>query len=284
MRQLKITKSITNRESASLDKYLQEIATRTVTWRGSRLATGLKKGIVRRWKKKSPSQPPFRCIGGKAYQTQGLSLPDLINEGNWDWLSCRKVRRTRFSIYQLSVWWIVNRSCRHWPSNRVSCVAGIRWSLNKIAKLSDIWTGEWASTFSRRIALALELSVDKVTDLTEGVSVATSSWMLPLWREDHSLLDVLVNDDAPIATGHDQESLQKEIDRALSTSRAGEWLIWFFCIGGRRWRSKRSVTSSTDRERCVKLKKKRSEDETGLVANCWKVTSVVFPALILEKG
>ena len=117
MRQLKITKSITNRESASLDKYLQEIGKEDLITveEEVELAQRIRKGDQEALDKLTKANLRFVVSVAKQYQNQGLSLPDLINEGNLGLIKALSLSLTPCGGF-------VSQSCRHWPSSRVLCV------------------------------------------------------------------------------------------------------------------------------------------------------------------
>lgn len=126
MRQLKITKSITNRESASLDKYLQEIGKEELITveEEVELAQRIKKGDQEALEKLTKANLRFVVSVAKQYQNQGLSLPDLINEAI-SVLSRRprsSTRREDSNSYRMPCGGSASRSCKLWPSSRVSCV------------------------------------------------------------------------------------------------------------------------------------------------------------------
>ncbi len=241
MRQLKITKSITNRESASLDKYLQEIGREDLITveEEVELAQAIKKGDRKALEKLTRANLRFVVSVAKQYQNQGLSLPDLINEGNLGLIkAAEKFDETRgFKFISYAVWWIRQSILQalaeqsrivRLPLNQVG-------SLNKISKAFQKFEQENERRPSaEELALELDLSVDKVTDSLK-VSGRHISMDAPFVEgEDNSLLDVLVNDDAPIADrALINESLQKEIERALATltERESDIIKMFFGIG-----------------------------------------------------
>jgi len=241
MRQLKITKSITNRESASLDKYLQEIGREDLITveEEVELAQAIKKGDRQALEKLTRANLRFVVSVAKQYQNQGLSLPDLINEGNLGLIkAAEKFDETRgFKFISYAVWWIRQSILQalaeqsrivRLPLNQVG-------SLNKISKaFQKLEQENERRPSAEELAHELDLSVDKVTDSLK-VSGRHISMDAPFVEgEDNSLLDVLVNDDAPIADRTlINESLQKEIDRALSTltERESDIIKMFFGIG-----------------------------------------------------
>jgi len=240
MRQLKITKSITNRESASLDKYLQEIGREDLITveEEVELAQRIRKGDRVALEKLTRANLRFVVSVAKQYQNQGLSLPDLINEGNLGLIkAAEKFDETRgFKFISYAVWWIRQSILQalaeqsrivRLPLNQVG-------SLNKISKAFSKFEQENERRPSpEELADELEIPVDKISD-TLKVSGRHISVDAPFVEgEDNSLLDVLVNDDSPMADRSlVNESLSKEIDRALSTltEREKDIIQMFFGI------------------------------------------------------
>ncbi len=244
MRQLKITKSITNRESASLDKYLQEIGREELISVDEEveLAQRIRQGDERALEKLTRANLRFVVSVAKQYQNQGLSLPDLINEGNLglikacDRTGIRSVMRS-FKFISYAVWWIRQSILQalaeqsrivRLPLNQVG-------SLNKISKALSKFEQEHERRPSpEELAEKLDVPVDKISD-TLKVSGRHISVDAPFVDgEDNSLLDVLTNDDSPMADSTlTQESLSKEVDRALRQlhEREREILKMFFGIG-----------------------------------------------------
>ena len=241
MRQLKITKSITNRESASLDKYLQEIGKEELisVEEEVELAQRIKKGDKEALEKLTKANLRFVVSVAKQYQNQGLSLPDLINEGNLGLIkAAEKFDETRgFKFISYAVWWIRQSILQalaeqsrivRLPLNQVG-------SLNKINKAFARFEQEHERTPSaEELANELELPKAKVTD-TLRVAGRHISVDAPFADgEDNSLLDVLVNADSPNADrGLINESLATEVDRALEilTERERDIIRYFFGIG-----------------------------------------------------
>lgn len=225
MRQLKITKSITNRESASLDKYLQEIGKEDLITveEEVELAQRIRKGDQKALEKLTRANLRFVVSVAKQYQNQGLSLPDLINEGNLGLIkAAEKFDETRgFKFISYAVWWIRQSILQalaeqsrivRLPLNQVG-------SLNKINKAFSCFEQENERRPSpEELADSLDLPAEKVAD-TLRVSGRHISVDAPFVEgEDNSLLDVLVNDDSPIADRTlINESLSTEVERALST-------------------------------------------------------------------
>jgi len=225
MRQLKITKSITNRESASLDKYLQEIGKEELITveEEVELAQRIKKGDRLALEKLTRANLRFVVSVAKQYQNQGLSLPDLINEGNLGLIkAAEKFDETRgFKFISYAVWWIRQSILQalaeqsrivRLPLNQVG-------SLNKINKAFSKFEQEYErQPTPEELAEALDLPKEKVAD-TLRVSGRHVSVDAPFVDgEDNSLLDVLVNNDSPDADNTlINESLSREVDRALAT-------------------------------------------------------------------
>ncbi len=241
MRQLKITKSITNRESASLDKYLQEIGREDLITveEEVELAQRIKKGDHEALEKLTKANLRFVVSVAKQYQNQGLTLPDLINEGNLGLIkAAEKFDETRgFKFISYAVWWIRQSILQalaeqsrivRLPLNQVG-------SLNKINKAFARFEQENERTPSpEELAKILDLPKEKVAD-TLRVSGRHVSVDAPFAEgEDNSLLDVLVNNDSPNADRSlINESLSTEVDRALSTltDRERDIVKHFFGIG-----------------------------------------------------
>ncbi|MFI3282656.1 MAG: RNA polymerase sigma factor RpoD/SigA [Rikenellaceae bacterium] len=241
MRQLKITKSITNRESASLDKYLQEIGKEDLisVEEEVELAQRIRKGDQEALEKLTKANLRFVVSVAKQYQNQGLSLPDLINEGNLGLIkAAEKFDETRgFKFISYAVWWIRQSILQalaeqsrivRLPLNQVG-------SLNKINKELAKFEQEHERTPSpEELANRLSLPKEKVTDTLRVAGRHVSVDAPFADGEDNSLLDVLVNGDSPNADrGLLNESLSTEVDRALDTltDRERDIIKYFFGIG-----------------------------------------------------
>lgn len=241
MRQLKITKSITNRESASLDKYLQEIGRKELITVDEEveLAQKIKQGDQAALDKLVSANLRFVVSVAKQYQNQGLSLPDLIDEGNLGLIkAAQKFDETRgFKFISYAVWWIRQSILQalaeqsrivRLPLNQVG-------SLNKIGKALQRFEQENERRPSpAELAEQLDVPVEKIAD-TMKVSGRHVSVDAPFVDgEDNSLLDVLPNEDSPMADSSlTQESLSKEVNRALEqlNPRERDILKMFFGIG-----------------------------------------------------
>ena len=241
MRQLKITKSITNRESASLDKYLQEIGRESLVTveEEVELAARIRQGDRAALEKLTKSNLRFVVSVAKQYQNQGLSLPDLINEGNLGLIkAAEKFDETRgFKFISYAVWWIRQSILQalaeqsrivRLPLNQVG-------SLNKINKAFQRFEQEHERKPSpEELAEVLDIPIDKIADTLKmsGRHVSVDAPFVE--GEDNSLIDVMVNEDSPNADrGLINESLKTEIDRALAllVPREAEILRKFFGIG-----------------------------------------------------
>ena len=225
MRQLKITKSITNRESAALDKYLQEIGREDLlsTEEEIELAQRIKKGDRKALDKLTKANLRFVVSVAKQYQNQGLSLPDLINEGNLGLIkAAEKFDETRgFKFISYAVWWIrqsilqaiaeQNRIVRL-PLNQVG-------SVNKINQLQNKFEQEFERRpNSSEIAERIDIPEDKVIDAMKANGKHVSVDTPFSDGDDNSLIDVLPDSDIPMADNElVMESLRKEIADALHT-------------------------------------------------------------------
>lgn len=241
MRQLKITKSITNRESASVDKYLQEIGKEDLLTADEevQLAQRIRKGDRVALDKLTRANLRFVVSVAKQYQNQGLSLPDLINEGNLGLIkAAEKFDETKgFKFISYAVWWIRQSILQalaeqsrivRLPLNQIG-------SLNKINKAQTRFEQENERTPSQEeIADTLELPANKVSEAMK-VSGKHMSMEAPFSDgEDNSLIDVMPNENAPSADNTlISESLTNEVERALSTltEREREIIRYFFGIG-----------------------------------------------------
>ena len=225
MRQLKITQSITNRESASLDKYLQEIGREEMisVEEEVELAQRIKKGDRDALEKLTRANLRFVVSVAKQYQNHGLSLPDLINEGNVGLIkAAEKFDETRgFKFISYAVWWIrqsilqaIAEQSRivRLPLNQVG-------SVNKINKILNQFEQENERRPSiYEIAESVDLPQEKIEDALK-VNTKHISVDAPFVEgEEQSLLDILPNADSPMAdTELVMESLRNEINRALLT-------------------------------------------------------------------
>ena len=225
MRQLKISKSITNRETASLDKYLQDIGKEEMinAEEEVQLAQRIKAGDQAALEKLVRANLRFVVSVAKQYQNQGLSLPDLINEGNLGLIkAAQRFDETRgFKFISYAVWWIRQSILQalaeqsrivRLPLNQVG-------SLNKIKKESSRLEQKFERPPSpQEIAEALEIPEHKI-DAALKISTRYVSMDAPISEDDDTkFIDVFVNDDTSNTDeGLMRESLAKEIERSLAT-------------------------------------------------------------------
>jgi len=268
MRQLKITKSITNRESQSLEKYLQEIGKVDLITPEEEviLAKKIKEGDQAALEKLTKANLRFVVSVAKQYQNQGLTLSDLINEGNLGLIkAARRFDETRgFKFISYAVWWIrqsiLSALAEHsrivrLPLNRVG-------SLNKIGKaFSQLEQQHERDPSVYELAEMLQISADEVEN-TMSISGRHISMDAPFVQgEENTLLDVLVNDDAPRSDSIlMQESLASEIERSLNTltERQRQVIQLYFGIGTSHARSLEDIGSQFEltRERVRQIKDK----------------------------
>jgi RNA polymerase primary sigma factor len=242
MRQLKITKSITNRESQSLEKYLQEIGKVDLITPEEevKLARLIKHGDQKALDRLTKANLRFVVSVAKQYQNQGLSLPDLINEGNLGLIkAAQRFDETRgFKFISYAVWWIRQSILQALAEqSRI-----VRLPLNKVGLTNRIQKAysQLEQEFEREpsaeeLATLLEIDIEEVS-ATLGISARHVSVDTPLAEgEDNTLLDVLENPNA-VKTDNEldhTESLKVEIERSLKTltERQKEVICYFFGIG-----------------------------------------------------
>lgn len=233
MRQLKITQSITNRESASLDKYLQDIGHEELltTDEEVELAQRIKKGDRKALEKLTKANLRFVVSVAKQYQNHGLSLPDLINEGNMGLIkAAEKFDETRgFKFISYAVWWI-RQSILQAIAEQSRIV---RMPLNQVGSSNKInrVLNEFEQLHERRpsideIADKVDIPHDKIEDAM-NINTRHISVDAPLSDGDtNNLLDVLQNEDSPMADKTlVMESLREEIKRALQTLNERERMV-----------------------------------------------------------
>jgi RNA polymerase primary sigma factor len=242
MRQLKISKQITNRESQSLDKYLQEIGKVDLITADEevQLAKRIQAGDQKALEKLTKANLRFVVSVAKQYQNQGLTLGDLINEGNLGLIKAgQRFDETRgFKFISYAVWWIRQSILQalaeqsrivRLPLNRVG-------SLNKISKaFSQLEQQYEREPTAEELAEVLDMTINDVED-TMKVSGRHVSMDAPFADgEENSLLDVLQDDDQERPdNGLMSESLRREVERALSTltKREADVLRFYFGLGG----------------------------------------------------
>ena len=242
MRQLKITKSITNRESQSLEKYLQEIGKVELisSEEEVRLAALIRQGCQKSLDRLTKANLRFVVSVAKQYQNQGLSLPDLINEGNLGLIkAAQRFDETRgFKFISYAVWWIRQSILQALAEqSRI-----VRLPLNKVGLTNRIQKAfsQLEQQFEREpspeeLAELLEMDLDEVS-ASLSISSRHVSMDTPISEgEDGTLLDVLENPNAEKTDEEldHKESLKTEIDRSLKTltERQKEVICFFFGIG-----------------------------------------------------
>ena len=242
MRQLKITKSITNRESDSLDKYLQEIGHEELisVEEEVELAQRIKKGDRKALEKLTKANLRFVVSVAKQYQNQGLSLQDLINEGNVGLIkAAEKFDETRgFKFISYAVWWIrqsilqaIAEQSRivRLPLNQVGSVNKINKILSKFEQENE------RRPSAEELAKELNIPEDKITETLKVAGRHISVDAPFVEGEENSLLDVLTSDDTPSTDSVLlDESLSSEINQVLTnlTEREAEIVKCFFGICG----------------------------------------------------
>ncbi len=225
MRQLKITKQVTNRETASLDKYLQEIGKVELISADEevRLAQRIKQGDRLALEKLTKANLRFVVSVSKQYQNQGLSLPDLINEGNLGLIkAAQRFDETRgFKFISYAVWWIRQSILQALAEqSRI-----VRLPLNKIGSINKINKAyaKLEQNFERapnadEIATELEISEDEVKESMKNSGRHVSMDAPLVQDEDNNMYDVMRSDEGPTPeTELMYESLRKEIERAVTT-------------------------------------------------------------------
>lgn len=269
MRQLKITKSITNRESQSLEKYLQEIGRVQLISAEEEvaLAVRIKLGDQKALDRLTKANLRFVVSVAKQYQNQGLSLSDLINEGNLGLIkAAQRFDETKgFKFISYAVWWIRQSILQALAEqSRI-----VRLPLNKVGLTNKIGKAYTAleQEFEREpsadeIASLLEIEIEEV-ESTLGMSSRHISMDAPFSdSEDGSLLDVLTNENAGSVDGEitNKQSLKTEIDRILNvlTDKQRKVIRMYFGLGYEHAISLEDIGASFDltRERVRQIKDK----------------------------
>lgn len=268
MRQLKITKSITNRESASLDKYLQEIGREELITveEEVELAQRIRKGDQAALEKLTRANLRFVVSVAKQYQNQGLSLPDLINEGNLGLIkAAQRFDETRgFKFISYAVWWIRQSILQALAEqSRI-----VRLPLNKIGSINKInkTYAKLEQEFEREpnaeeIAEVLDLTEAEVKESMKNAGRHVSMDAPLVQDEDNNMYDVLKSDE--VVTPETEllyESLRKEIDRAISTltQREADVVRLYFGLNGSHPMTLEEIGEKFDltRERVRQIKEK----------------------------
>ena len=268
MRQLKITKQVTNRETASLDKYLQEIGKVDLISAEEEvdLARRIKSGDQEALEKLTKANLRFVVSVSKQYQNQGLSLPDLINEGNLGLIkAAQRFDETRgFKFISYAVWWIRQSILQalaeqsrivRLPLNKIG-------SINKINKAFSQLEQEYErEPSSDEIADMLELPENEVKESLRNSGRHVSMDAPLVVGEESNMYDVLRSDDSPSPeTGLIKESLRREIERAISTltPREADVIRLYFGLNGEHALTLEEIGERFDltRERVRQIKEK----------------------------
>jgi RNA polymerase primary sigma factor len=268
MRQLKITKQVTNRETASLDKYLQEIGKVELITAEEEvaLAQRIKQGDRVALEKLTKANLRFVVSVSKQYQNQGLSLPDLINEGNLGLIkAAQRFDETRgFKFISYAVWWIRQSILQalaeqsrivRLPLNKIG-------SINKINKAYARLEQEYErEPNAEEIADILEITENEVKESMKNAGRHVSMDAPLIQDEENNMYDVLKSDEAPTPeTELLYESLRKEIDRAISTltQREADVIRLYFGLNGSHPMTLEEIGEKFDltRERVRQIKEK----------------------------
>ncbi len=268
MRQLKITKQVTNRETASLDKYLQEIGKVDLITAEEEveLARRIKQGDRIALEKLTKANLRFVVSVSKQYQNQGLTLPDLINEGNLGLIkAAQRFDETRgFKFISYAVWWIRQSILQALAEqSRI-----VRLPLNKIGSINKInkASARLEQGFEREpnvseIAGELDMTETEVKESMRNAGRHVSMDAPLIQDEDNTMYDVLRSDEAPTPeTGLLYDSLRKEIDRAISTltGREADVVKYYFGLNGGHPMTLEEIGEKFDltRERVRQIKEK----------------------------
>ena len=268
MRQLKITKQVTNRETASLDKYLPEIGKVELITAEEEvaLAQRIKQGDRVALEKLTKANLRFVVSVSKQYQNQGLSLPDLINEGNLGLIkAAQRFDETRgFKFISYAVWWIRQSILQalaeqsrivRLPLNKIG-------SINKINKAYARLEQEYErEPNAEEIADILEITENEVKESMKNAGRHVSMDAPLIQDEENNMYDVLKSDEAPTPeTELLYESLRKEIDRAISTltQREADVIRLYFGLNGSHPMTLEEIGEKFDltRERVRQIKEK----------------------------
>ena len=268
MRQLKITKQVTNRETASLDKYLQEIGKVELITADEEveLAQRIRQGDKIALEKLTKANLRFVVSVSKQYQNQGLSLPDLINEGNLGLIkAAQRFDETRgFKFISYAVWWIRQSILQALAEqSRI-----VRLPLNKIGSINKInkTYAKLEQEFEREpnaeeIAEALDITEAEVKESMKNAGRHVSMDAPLVQDEDNNMYDVLKSDE--VITPETEllyESLRKEIDRAIGTlsQREADVVRLYFGLNGSHPMTLEEIGEKFDltRERVRQIKEK----------------------------
>ena len=268
MRQLKITKQVTNRETASLDKYLQEIGKVDLISAEEEveLAQRIKKGDQFALEKLTKANLRFVVSVAKQYQNQGLTLPDLINEGNLGLIkAAQRFDETRgFKFISYAVWWIRQSILQALAEqSRI-----VRLPLNKIGSINKInktyaflEQAHERAPSAEEIAKELDMTVNDVKESLKNSGRHVSMDAPLVEGEDSNLYDVLRSGESPNPDKElIHESLRTEIERALETltPREADVIKLYFGLGNHHPMTLEEIGETFDltRERVRQIKEK----------------------------
>ncbi|MBJ11384.1 MAG: RNA polymerase subunit sigma [Flavobacteriales bacterium] len=268
MRQLKITKQVTNRETASLDKYLQEIGRVDLITAEEEveLAQRIKAGDELALEKLTKANLRFVVSVAKQYQNQGLSLPDLINEGNLGLIkAARRFDETRgFKFISYAVWWIRQSILQALAEqSRI-----VRLPLNKIGSINKINKAfaQLEQELERpptpaEVAAAVDLTEDEVKQSMKNSGRHVSMDAPLVEGEDSNMYNVIGSEESPNPDeGLMVDSLRQEIERSLATltPREGEVIRAYFGLNGEHAMTLEEIGEAFDltRERVRQIKEK----------------------------
>ncbi len=267
MRQLKITKQVTNRETASLDKYLQEIGRVELISAEEEveLAQRIKQGDQKALEKLTKANLRFVVSVSKQYQNQGLSLPDLINEGNLGLIkAAQRFDETRgFKFISYAVWWIRQSILQalaeqsrivRLPLNKIG-------SINKINKAyAQLEQEHERAPNHEEIADLLDIPENEVKESLKNSGRHVSMDAPMIQDEDTTMYDVMRNEGPTPETGLIYESLRKEINRAIATltPREADVVKLYFGLDGHHPMTLEEIGEKFDltRERVRQIKEK----------------------------
>jgi RNA polymerase primary sigma factor len=268
MRQLKISKQVTNRDTASLDKYLQEIAREELITAEEEviLAQRIKQGDKAALEKLTRANLRFVVSVSKQYQNQGLSLPDLINEGNLGLMkAAERFDETRgFKFISYAVWWIRQSILQalaeqsrivRLPLNKIGM-------MNKIAKaFSHLEQKLEREPHSNEIAEYLDMSEDEVKEALKNAGRHVSMDAPLIQDEEYDMYEVLRNDESDMPENNLLvDSLKREIERAIGTlsAREAEVIRFYFGLNGIQPHTLEEIGEKLDltRERARQIKEK----------------------------
>lgn len=268
MRQLKIVKSITNRESASFEKYLQEIGKEEMITSAEEvvLAVQIRAGDKKALDKLTRANLRFVVSVAKQYQNQGLSLPDLINEGNLGLIkAAKKFDETRgFKFISYAVWWIrqsimqaIAEQSRivRLPLNQIGRSNKVLKALSRLEQILE------REASREEIAAEIKITPQEISEVMHVPNRHVSLDAQLAVSDDTTLYDMIENPDSPSPTaGLNLESLQKELERSLSilTDREKDVVKMFFGVGGEHPLSLEEIGEKFDltKERVRQIKEK----------------------------